>query len=123
MASARCCYESLGRPGGRYTSLEYCAKDWQTREVVKADFVMTIEAFGIDLNLKEPYYRAANPERHKMCVEFQQIYQTLMEKGQLKAHPVELVGTGFESILRGLDQLRSGFVSGKRLIVNIEPQS
>jgi hypothetical protein len=116
-ASVRCCYEALGRPGGQYASLEHCPDDWKTRAVIKTNFTMSIEAFGIECRLNGPYYRPESGAKHKKAIELHQIYQNCLDMKQLKAHPLEIVGYTLRSILDGLDRLKSGSVSGRRLVV------
>ncbi len=116
-ASARCCYEALGRPGGLYVSLEHCNDEWKTRKIVKAEFILAVEAFGIDCPLGGNYYRAESKEKYQKAVELHKEYEKCLEMGKIKPHPLEVVGNSFQSILDGLDQLKSGFVSGRRLVV------
>lgn len=118
--SATCCYASLGRPGGRYVCLEAIPQEWKTREAVKADFIMAFEAFGKEIKLGEEYGRPANPEKNQAAVRLYKKVQGLLDEGKLKPHPTEVVGYGFEAILEGLRRLKSGYVSGKRLVVWIE---
>lgn len=118
--STTCCYASLGRPGGRYAYLESSPKEWKTREAVKPDFALAYEAFGPEVKLDGEYGRPASPEKHELAVKIFKEFQKLLDGGKVKAHPIEVVGHGFESILDGLRRLKSGAVSGKRLIVWIE---
>ncbi|KAK7973233.1 hypothetical protein PG988_007367 [Apiospora saccharicola] len=119
--STACCYASLGRPGGRYAYLEASPRDWKTREAVKADFVMALEAFGKCVGLPGEYGRPASQDKHHLSVQIYGVYQQLLDDGRLKGHPTEIVGRGLESVLKGLAELKSGSVSGKRLVVWMEP--
>ncbi|KAI0888669.1 zinc-binding dehydrogenase [Annulohypoxylon maeteangense] len=119
-ASTTCCYASLGRPGGRYAYLEASPKEWKTREAVKADFALAYEAFGHEVKLDGEYGRPASPEKHETAAKIFRAFQKLLDEGKVKGHPTEVVGHGFESILEGLRRLKSGSVSGKRLVVWIE---
>lgn len=114
----RCCYEALGRPGGKYASLEHCPDEWKTRAVVKFDFVLCTEGFGIECLLGGAYYRPENRARYDLAVARQRVYQELLDKGKLKMHPVEVVGKrDLASVFVGLEKLKTGFVSGRRLAV------
>ncbi|KAI1205705.1 zinc-binding dehydrogenase [Annulohypoxylon truncatum] len=119
-ASTTCCYASLGRPGGRYAYLESSPKEWKTREAVKPDFALAYEAFGREVKLDGEYGRPASPAKHEMAVKVFRSFQKLLDEGKVRAHPTEVVGHGFESIIEGLRKLKSGAVSGKRLVVWIE---
>jgi hypothetical protein len=107
----------MGRPGGSYAGLEHFPDDWKTRSVIKADFVLCIEAFGTECPVENSYYRPKSKEKHEWAVKLHNMYQTCLEMGQIKPHPLEVVGNTFESILDGLDLLKTGAVSGKRLAV------
>lgn len=119
-ASAACCYAALGRPGGRYASLERCAPEWRTREAVRADFVMMCEAFGNEVALGGEYWRAANPQARRLAVDMYRVMQDLLDGAKIRPHPAEVVGRGLEQVLEGLRVLKSGSVSGKRLVVMLE---
>ncbi|KAI1500225.1 zinc-binding dehydrogenase [Biscogniauxia marginata] len=118
--STTCCFSALGRPGGRYACLEACPADWRTREVVKAEFIMSLEVFGKEVKLGGEYGRLADPRKHDMATKYSRVFQRLLDEGSIRAHPTEVVGRGFESILGGLQQLKSGSVSGKKLVVLLE---
>lgn len=119
-ASVACCYAALGRPGGRYASLERCAPEWRTREAVKAEFVMMHEAFGREVVLKGEYWRAANPQANRLAVSMYRVMQDLLDGDKIRPHPAEVVGRSLEHGLEGLRTLKSGSVSGKRLVVLLE---
>lgn len=87
---------------------------------MKPDFALAYEAFGPEVKLDGEYGRPASPEKHELAVKIFKEFQKLLDGGKVKAHPIEVVGHGFESILDGLRRLKSGAVSGKRLIVWIE---
>ncbi|KAI2473093.1 zinc-binding dehydrogenase [Annulohypoxylon bovei var. microspora] len=119
-ASTTCCYASLGRPGGRYTYLEASPKEWKTREAVKPNFILAFEGFGKEVKLDGEYGRPASLEKHETAVKIFGVFQKLLDEGMVKAHSTEVVGHGFAGILEGLHRLKSGSVSGKRLVVWIE---
>ncbi|KAI3394644.1 hypothetical protein diail_2454 [Diaporthe ilicicola] len=120
-ASVACCYAALGRPGGRYASLEACAPEWRTREAVRAAFVMMHEAFGSEVALGQgEYWRAANPQARRLAADMYRVMQDLLDGGRIRPHPAEVVGRGLEHVLEGLRVLKSGSVSGKRLVVMLD---
>ncbi len=111
------CYEAIARTGGRYACLEMCPPEWKTRNAVKAKFVMALEVFGEEVKLSEGYERPASGEKHEQAVRHYSVFQKLLNEDRLKAHPVQLVEGGFEGIVEGLKLLKSGTVSGKKLVV------
>ncbi|XXH02011.1 hypothetical protein Hte_008376 [Hypoxylon texense] len=118
--SAACCCAAIGRPGGRYACLEAFEPDWITRGAVRGEFVMGLEALGDDIKLGGAYGRPPCREKHELAIRFTSMAQRLLDGGKLRAHPVEVIGQSFEAILEGLRLLRSGSVSGKRLVVLLE---
>ncbi|KAI0799426.1 zinc-binding dehydrogenase [Xylaria sp. FL0064] len=121
-ASTTCCYAALGRPGGRYVSLEACPEEWKTRKAVKASFAFAMEAFGAEVKLGGEYWRAASAEKYERAVELFGMFRRLLYAGKLMNLPTEIVGNTFGDILDGLQLLKSGAVSGRRLIVTIPAQ-
>ncbi|OTA98396.1 hypothetical protein M426DRAFT_258962 [Hypoxylon sp. CI-4A] len=93
--SVECCYAALGRSGGRYTCLELCPEELRTRKAVKAEFIMVLDIFGKGVQLDRGYEREPN----------------------ISPHPIEVMDGGFQGILDGLQRLRTGSISGKKLVV------
>lgn len=119
--STACCYAALGRPGGRYVCLEAAPSEWRTREAVQAEFVLAFDGLGEAVELGGEYTRGASAERHKMAeISFRSFPDLICQENAIRAHPTEVVGHGFESILKGLDMLQSGNVSGKKLAVVLQ---
>lgn len=118
--SVACCYGALGRPGGRYSCLEHCKAEWRTRDVVQAEFVMSLEVLGKNVELAGDYGRAANPALHALACDLVAVFQRLLDERKLRPHPVHIVGRGFGAILDGLRELKSGSVSGRKLVILID---
>lgn len=116
-SSTQCCYASLGRAAGHDASLEVLQPEWKTRNVIKHDFVMCLEGTGRDVALEGEYRRPASIEKRELAGRMFTIFQRLLDDKVLKTHPVEVVGQGFNSIIEGLITLKSGLVSGKKLVV------
>ncbi|KPM36008.1 hypothetical protein AK830_g10560 [Neonectria ditissima] len=116
-ASIACCEAAIGPSGGHLVLLEDVEDEWKTRDDVTVDFILALEAFGHEVELPGEYWRAANPAKHDMTVRCFAAIQTLLDEGRIRAHPTEIVGNDFESILKGMGQLESGSISGKKLAV------
>ena len=117
--SVGCCYGAIGRPGGRVAVLEACRAEWKTRATVRADMVMSLEAFGAAVELAGDYGRAASEAKHRVAVRAFGRYQHLLDRQLLRPHPTELVGRGLAAVVgpAGLQRLRAGDVSGAKLVV------
>ncbi|KAI0890575.1 putative zinc-binding dehydrogenase family oxidoreductase [Annulohypoxylon maeteangense] len=115
--SVACCYGAIQRAGGFYTALELVPEGTlRKRRAIKASFIMAPEVFGKEVKLSGGYERPASEEKHRVVVRMFAVVQRLLDEGKLRTHPVQMVGPGLEGILEGLELLRSGAVSGKKLV-------
>lgn len=113
------CYTALGRAGGRFSCLELCPENLQTRKAVKTDFVLALEIFGLKVDLSDGYARDANPKKYEAGVRWFQMFQKVLGEGKIRTHPVRLLDGGFEGILEGLKVLKRGDVSGQKIVVRL----
>jgi hypothetical protein len=63
----------------------------------------------------------AMPENYNLCSQFWEIAGKLFAEGKLVPHPpkVNLEGEGLEGVLKGLQFMRDGKVSGFKLVYRI----
>lgn len=119
--SVACCYAAMARTGGRYVTLEMCSEDMKPkRRLIKQEFIFALDIFGEHVQMKRGYERDANPELHRFAVEWYQVVQGLIQGGRLRAHPLEMLENGLGNIVQGIRLLRSGLISGKKLVCVIE---
>lgn len=119
------CMGAIARRGGRYACLEALDPSWPAaRKAVRAGVVMAYETTGhaVDYGHQSPYTRPARPESYALGVEAAAEVQALIDAGRLVPHPIRELKGGWDAILRGLDMLRGGKVSGEKLVVRI-PQA
>jgi NADPH:quinone reductase-like Zn-dependent oxidoreductase len=117
--SVACCYAALGRPGGRYACLELCPEELQTRRAVKAEMVLGYDVFGEEVPLSGGYERPADKQKHAAAVRWFGVFQRLLDEGKVKPHPTQKLEGGLEAVLQGLQMLKSGSVSGKKLVASV----
>ncbi|KAJ5646369.1 Polyketide synthaseenoylreductase [Penicillium lividum] len=115
----RICQEAMGRTGGRYCALEQYQDDLFTRKTIKHELVMGGAISGEGVKLPEPYGIPPRPEIGEWARGWYQSVQQLITAGKLSPAPVEIIPGRFEGVLGGLDTLKAGKVSGKKLIVAI----
>lgn len=115
--SVSCCYAAMGRSGGKYACLELAPKELQTRNSITSEFVMVLEMFGERVQLEGEYGRDPNPERYKAAAVWFKQFQSLLDEGKIVAHPTEVLTGGFDGVFEGLQRLKTGSVSGKKLVV------
>ena len=115
--SNKFCYQVMGRPGGKFCALEpFSTAVAATRKVVKPDWIMGPSLLGQEVGWPEPHYRAADPVVAKFGAWWTAILNKMLAKGQIKLHPIVERSGGLEKIPEGLDDIRSGKVSGKKLV-------
>jgi hypothetical protein len=116
---------AIARRGGRYACLEVLGASWPgARKAVKTGIVMAYEATGhaVDYGAESAYTRPASPEAYALAVEAVSEIQPLIDARSVVPHPVRELKGGWDGILRGLEMLRGGKVSGEKLVVRI-PQA
>lgn len=115
--SVACCYAAIQRPGGRYVSLEKVADEFLAkRRAVHPNFVIAAEVVGQEISLGGDYVRPASKGKLDLAVRYVAILQKLLDKGELRAHPTQILEGGLGEIISGLDMLKRGEVSGRKLV-------
>ncbi|KAK1959954.1 zinc-binding dehydrogenase [Colletotrichum sublineola] len=116
--SVKCCFGAMARTGGRYVALEKFPEELRPkRRSVKQDFVFALDIFGLPITAYKGYERDPDFGKHQFAVRWYRNLQRLLDEGKLRAHPLQLLGGGLEGVVTGLGLLRSGSVSGKKLVV------
>ena len=116
----RICYDAIGRTGGRYCALEQYQESLCSRRTVRHELVMGGAISGNGVELPEPYGIPPKPEIGEWARPWYRTIQRLIDAGKLKPCPVEIIPGRFEGILNGLEMLKKGKVSGKKLVVVME---
>lgn len=115
-ASVSHCYKALSRTGGRYVALEMVPDELKVRRAVKATVVLGYEGLGEDVALSGGYESTADPAKKALVEKHYRILQSFLDRGILKTHPTRKLDGGFRGVLEGLQLLRSGSVSGQKLV-------
>ncbi|KAM5354139.1 hypothetical protein ACJ41O_000789 [Fusarium nematophilum] len=116
--TAKICVDALGTgvAGAKYTSLSPIPK-LQRDDVANLNtmaFTAVGEAFQIG-DLSVPVV----PEDYAFAIKFTRLAQELLAQGRIKAHPFEVREGGLEGVLSGLQEMREGKVSGKKLVYKL----
>jgi NADPH:quinone reductase-like Zn-dependent oxidoreductase len=115
-ASAKICSEAIGPTGG---TVSYLLPMKHDRKDVRAKYTLAYTALG-------EYFRVGGKdfEARDQDLEFARMFWTLSAKlvsdGQIRAHPQHVGAAGFRGIFEGLDSMRKGMVSGKKLVYRID---
>ncbi|KAJ5815770.1 hypothetical protein N7474_007547 [Penicillium riverlandense] len=115
----RLCHSAISRTGGRYCALEQYQEQLCTRRTVKHELVMGGAIAGRGVDLPKPYGIPPNPKIGEWARTWYLTVQQLVEDGRLKPCPFEIIPGRFDGILTGLELLRKGKVSGRKLIVKL----
>ncbi|KAI1349116.1 putative zinc-binding dehydrogenase family oxidoreductase [Xylaria sp. FL0043] len=111
------CYSAMARVGGRHTTLELIPEEvLGKRRSIKTSFVMAYEVDGNGIRLPGRYGKPPDPTK---AVKLRALFDTcqgLINSGTLRTHPTRRMKDGFEGVLDGLVLLRSGAVSGIKLV-------
>lgn len=121
LASMRLCYKALGRNGGKYMGLDPLPIRAHTRRDVKPDWTLVFTMFNKPLNLGRPFARAAKPKDQSFAKGWFEATQPLIDtSGKIKPHPIELGSGGLRGVIQGLDRVRRGDLSGKKLVYPLD---
>lgn len=116
--SVEACYSSIARLGGRYTSLELVPDALLARRrAIEASFVMAYQIVGEEVQLPGGYGKPADDVKRELGARFFKMFGRLLQRGELRPHPVQQMADGFDGILDGLSLLKSGTVSCTKLVV------
>lgn len=114
--SPEICAQAFGSKGGKYSAL-LVVENFPRDDVINAltlGYTATGEAF--------PKFGAdwpANPEHLEFASRFWKIAGELLAQGKIKPHPADVREGGLEGIFKGLQEMREGKVSGKKLVYKI----
>lgn len=115
--SMQFCYDALGRSGGRYTALEPFSEGIAaTRKMVQPDWVLGPVMLGRPIAWPAPHNRPALPEMAEFGIKWRRTLQDLYDKSLVVAHPSVKRPLGLQGVLDGMKELKSGTLSGKKLI-------
>lgn len=118
--SMQFCYSVIGRSGGKYTGLEpYSPSIAATRKLIHADWVLGPVLVGRPIGWPAPYTRPAMPEMAEFRVRWFKTLQDLYDKRLLRPHPLVVRDGGLDGVLRGIQEVRDGKLSGKKLVYTL----
>lgn len=90
------------------------------REDVEARTTLGYTIFGEGFTKAfGPGHFPASQEDYEFGKKFWKLSEKLLAEGKFKVHRPDVRGGGLEGVLEGLDELRQGKVSGKKLVYKI----
>ncbi|EED17266.1 alcohol dehydrogenase, putative [Talaromyces stipitatus ATCC 10500] len=123
VTSMALCYEAIGRAGGRYVSLEKLpAAATSSRPTVRSSWAMGPLMFGRRIDMGE-YSFEPDPAARDFGRKWYALVEELVESGQLRAHPVQVLdddaGSWVSAVQQGLQTMQEGKISGVKLVVSV----
>ncbi|KAF2098263.1 zinc-binding dehydrogenase family oxidoreductase [Rhizodiscina lignyota] len=105
----------------KYTALEpYSTRISASRSDVTADWVLLLTQFGELVGLSGVYAREARPQDRVWMRHWYEVVERLVLEKKLRPHPREIFGSGgLLPIVDGLERLKSGKVSGTKLVCRV----
>ncbi|KAH7065377.1 chaperonin 10-like protein [Macrophomina phaseolina] len=119
--SAQICADSLSTETASRKP-QYSALLWidMPREDVEARTTLGYTIFGEGFTKAfGPGHFPASQEDYEFGKKFWKLSEKLLAEGKFKVHRPDVRGGGLEGVLEGLDELRQGKVSGKKLVYKI----
>ncbi|MCJ1252152.1 hypothetical protein MMC30_009390 [Trapelia coarctata] len=91
------------------------------RDDVQNNCTLAYSSLGEDFKIGEKGQEMPGKnEDLEFASKFWSIAEELLSEGKVKPHPVDLRPGGLKGVLEGLDEMRKGKVSGKKLVYRIE---
>ncbi|KAL9106183.1 MAG: hypothetical protein Q9227_008775 [Pyrenula ochraceoflavens] len=115
-SSMKFCYAAIGRAGGHYVALNPYSEHLATRKVIKADWILATRIAGDGTTWPGPYAFKPEPKLRQLAEPLFAKIQLLLDEGKIRAHPVRVEQGGLKGVLDGVALLRSGKVSGQKLV-------
>lgn len=120
LGSMRICYAAMGRAGGRYMGLDPVPLRAHTRRDIKPDYILVYTMFGREVTSPRPFGRPARPKDRAFAEGWYRGTQSLVDTpGEIHPHPLDPGSDGLHGVIKGLDRMRKGHVSGVKLVYEL----
>lgn len=114
------CLGCISRAGGKYVSLDpFPEQAAGVRKMVSKDWVLSPSIFGEGSMWPAPYGRPPDDTLRQFGEELWQLAQQLVDDGKLNHHPLRILDGNLESVIEGLRMVRTGQVSGEKIVVRL----
>ncbi len=118
VATMKMCYEAIGSAGGRYFALEKTATTVKyTRRDVRADWSLADAIMGDGVHMTGVYGRPPSPEDRVFGKKLFALAEGWWQYVSLVSHPSEVRRGGLENLPTALEDLKTGKVHAKKLVV------
>ncbi|KAF3397061.1 hypothetical protein DPV78_008280 [Talaromyces pinophilus] len=116
--SAKICAEALSsEAGAKYGSILSVKSP---REDVESVNTLMYTVFGEEFKFGKGSEFPAIPEDFEYTKKFIELTEKLLAEGKLKAHRAKVGADGLKGVLKGLEDMKAGKVSGEKLVYRVE---
>ena len=120
-STARICADTMSDSGGRYTSI--LQVDFPRTDCT-SDLVMAYTAFGEDYRMgPQAPLQKVGPEDKEFSAMFFDLAEELLAAQKFRPHEIQVKEGGLSGVLEGLQLLRDGKMSGKKLVYRTSDKS
>ncbi|KAL6706946.1 hypothetical protein ACN47E_004896 [Coniothyrium glycines] len=113
------CYEAIGRAGGKYTALNPFNGQLATRRVIEPDWILATRIAGGASAWPAPYGCEPEPRLRQLAVPIFAVIERLVQEGRILSHPVRAEEGGYEGLIKGVQIVRKGGLSGQKLVYSL----
>lgn len=115
--SAETCAAAIGSAGG---AVSYLLPAKHERQDVQVKYTLGYTVFGEYFRVAGGREFAARPEDFAFGRMFWELSERLITEGRIRPHPFEVGKDGLRGVFEGLQAMREGRVSGRKLVYRIE---
>ncbi|KAJ6111050.1 alcohol dehydrogenase [Penicillium sp. IBT 16267x] len=115
-SSMRFCYAAMGRAGGKYVALNPFSEHLHNRKVIEPDWILATRIAGDASCWPAPFECPPEPKILEVSLPLYSIFQSLLDERKIRPHTVKLESGGLAGIPEGVEKIRSGKVSGVKLV-------
>jgi aspyridone synthetase trans-acting enoyl reductase len=117
--SMKICYAAISSRGGKYLSLDPFPIRGHTRRSIKPNWIICLTMFNTPINWKRPFNRDAKPKDREFAEGWFKIAQKLLDDEKIQPFPHQLKSGGLEGVIKGMESVRKGEVSGIKLVYQV----
>ncbi|KAJ5948191.1 alcohol dehydrogenase [Penicillium verhagenii] len=118
-SSMRFCYAAMGRAGGKYVALNPFSEHLHNRKVIEPDWILATRIAGDGSMWPAPFACPDEPKILEISLPLYRTFQVLLDERKIRPHTVQLEDGGLSGIPEGVQKIRSGAVSGVKLVYPI----
>lgn len=115
--SPQICAEAISSKGGKISCTLPYPEDIGRKDVT-VEMVFTLGIFGTDFGYGQDII-PGNPEDLKFGKKMYDATEKLLHDGKIKVHPPKVDGTGLDSVLQGIADVRAGKGSGVKIVYKL----